>query len=169
MKCSQNHYTGDCPHSDPTTKKVPEAILKCKLCGEKHTARFKDCAKRIEFQQIRESLRAKNQKGPTTSLFTGTARYNQQFPALHNSTPFTPIADSTPVYSSLLKKPSPSSMSEDLFTPQECFKIFEELYSSLLSCKSKAEQIFVISKITCKFLESTTQQNAKSTTTISHP
>lgn len=157
MKCSDSHSTSECPHSDPVTKKVPDNILRCILCGEKHTARFKDCVKRKEFQKIRETIRSKNQKKPPTSSTLNQMQYDRYFPVLPTySNSFTPAQEPTPVYSSLLKKPLPVPANDDLFTPKECFQIFEELYSSLLSCKSKAEQVLVISRITCKYLESTT-------------
>lgn len=159
MKCADTHNTSDCPHTDPNTKKVPESALKCKLCGEKHTARFKDCVKRLEFQKIRESIRVKNHKKPTVFPTMNPTQRNIHFPALPTgSTSYSPVQEPAPVYSSLLKKPPAAPTSDDLFTPKECFQIFEELYSSLLSCRNKAEQILVISGITCKYLESPTQK-----------
>lgn len=155
MKCADNHKTENCPHNDPNTKRVPNDVLKCKGCGENHSARFRDCKKRIEFLNIKETVMAKNKKSFTNPYTSRAQHYSSQYPPLQMSRPSTSTFQPQQCsisYSAMLRRPTAASA--ELFTPQECFAIFEELYSALISCKSKAEQVYSISKITMKYLES---------------
>lgn len=160
MKCAGSHKTSECLHNDPVSKKVPITVLKCKNCDEKHSARYKDCEKRIEFLKIREALKPQNRKIREKSPVAAFNKndYIRQFPSLPNSQPYL-YQQTSPLFSSLLQKPT-TATNDDLYSPQECFKIFQELYSALTNCKTKAEQIFAISNFTFKYLESAATNNS---------
>lgn len=162
MKCSGNHESSKCPHNDPTTKRVSNDILKCAGCGEKHSSRFKDCIKRAEFLKIRESMRARKKNTLTSTRINTSHDYKRQYPALHQTQPSTFVHEPAFPYSVVLKRP-PTTTSADLFSPQECFAIFEELYKSLLSCKSKAEQLHTITSFAFKYLESAVSTSSSNT------
>lgn len=155
LRCADNHKSSNCPHADPTTKKVPDAVLKCIGCGKNHSARFRDCEKRTQYLNIKESAKKRNQNPSNKSFVSTHHGYNLNFPSLSQSRQTTSTHQYQPAlqYSAQLRKPA-ASPTEDLYTPQQCFSIFQELYNALLTCKSKAEQVFTISQITFKYIES---------------
>lgn len=156
VKCAANHKSAECIHNDPSTKKVPDSVLKCKNCGGNHSARYKDCQKRIEFGKLREAMKPQARKSVRKAAPSYLEQdYHHQFPLIRrpidsNQTPVQP--QQAPMYSAFLKKPE--APDTNLYSPQECFQIFQELYSSLINCKSKNEQIYTITNFTFKYLES---------------
>ena len=137
-------------------------MLKCKLCGQNHTAKFKDCPKRIEYKKIREAVRANNtktpRKHPPPQQPHPPAWNNQQaFPSLTGVIqPPNNQSSQQRTFASFLQQPHPTNTAASgLFTPAECFAIFEELYAALVSCKTREQQLFVITQICCKRIEST--------------
>ena len=54
IRCGGTHKSKECIHlQDPSCSngKIPEINIKCANCGEKHTANYSKCSKRIQFAQ----------------------------------------------------------------------------------------------------------------------
>lgn len=143
LKCSESHSSKDCPLNDPKSGKIPDAELKCALCGGNHTARFKDCPKRVNFIDLRKKMQSKG-----TSQQLPRYNYKATITPPQRTAPFETVAD-------VLKRaqaPSTSQLTADLYSTAECMQIFNEIFSALSGCKSKADQIYQLTTIALKYI-----------------
>lgn len=141
-KCSGCHKTDECT-SD---------IIKCANCRGNHQSSSTDCPNRISYIEMKQRIMAKNSRSLRRSSFANRQSHvssfpnnsglNSQFPALHSGT--LPANG----WANLNTKTN----NNDLFSFDEIKNITFELINKLRACKSKLDQLEVVSSIACKFL-----------------
>ena len=169
VSCGGDHASNACTQrtkvitdeaTKTTRKVVPDELVKCGLCGQNHTANFRNCSKRQEFITRQNVFRQRTQRrhAPFQQQNHGftTAPELNNFPALkstrlqnfeyvHNQT--TPLR-----YEFSQNQPSTSQIaSEDLFSATELMEIFLELSAVAQRATSKQQQLIEISKIVTKY------------------
>lgn len=150
MKCSGAHESSKCPLNSPDTKRIPDDQLKCVLCGGGHSARYKDCPKRLSFMEMRQNLRSKiPQQKQRIPRYINSNINNSNLQVNHTLQPTVRLES----IASVLKKAAPvNDPSADLYSSTECVKIFNELFSALSTCRTKADQIYTLTTIALKYI-----------------
>lgn len=156
LKCSKSHQSSSCPLNDPGTGRVPDESLKCVHCGGNHSARHKDCPSRIKFLQIREQVRQRN-KPKNNFNFQNISTINNEFPGLQNN-PNSMHRNTNHIFSTTFSETLRNANSSyvettgNLFSKEECWKIFCNFMNAINKCKTKAEQIYTIGELIFKSL-----------------
>lgn len=155
VKCAGSHASKNCPLDAERDEngKIPDQKLYCVHCTHHHTANYHACTKRREYISKQKSL---NKPSTRRSFVNAPQLNNVNFPAI----PTIPSNQNSqvPAWTNHQKtnQNSPnlnSSKENELFSPKECFQIFNEFLSKMSSCKSRQEQLQVIGEITFKYLK----------------
>lgn len=156
IRCSGKHKSADCPHllvKDDlgqvveTKDKIPEDLVKCVNCNQRHTANFRGCQVRQEIMQsrIRSHQYSHRQHVPPPPI------HNQQyFPPLE--TPSNPIGNNSWRQTASITNNFQSD-NDDLFSYKECNAILKEFIGRLRQCRTKIDQIEVIGDIAFKYVQ----------------
>lgn len=142
-KCSGNHKTTECTANS----------FKCANCNGDHESSSPDCPSRIKYLEIKQRIANKNNRSPKrgnndvrqSNVQSGSNQngYNTSYPALHTG---------SPIPNSWANLNTSSNNNGDLFSFEEIKNITFELIHKLKSCKSKLDQLEVVSSIATKFL-----------------
>lgn len=145
-KCGKDHSFDECQLVNP----------KCCNCNGDHLATSKECPSRSKFIAMKQKLSGKpihrhqnHQKRPP--VFT---REEKDFPYFSKST-YNPTFNwgSTSHH----QRPQPTNDDNNrLFNQDEIMNIITDVMSSMSSCKSQAEQLTEIFRLTCKYLNGST-------------
>jgi transposase len=153
IRCSQEHKSSDCPLVDKTKPeaKTPREKLKCANCNGHHVASYTRCPRRMEIIQAREAVKRRNTNFHSSTFQPAPQLDNTNFPSIIQN------ANSNSAWTNRNQGPSnhfltSNNTNETLFTPSECFTIFNEFISALSQCRSKIDQLKVISEITFKYM-----------------
>lgn len=147
IKCGDNHKSVACDKNlkptDPKSK-IPKSQVKCANCQGSHTANYSKCPSRLKFLEIREVARTNRNK---------ISKSNR------THTPNRPNISSRSAYhreqisnSNSWAKTVQRSTSNELFSPTECYQIFKTFLNEIVKCKSKIEQIDVITRLSLDFI-----------------
>lgn len=167
VKCGGNHQTSACTVDCNANNKQH---LKCVNCNQQHAASYSQCPSRIEYVNMRHRQSTRNapaaQRNISNTAPAAARNAPRQFyqpppplpPALNNT-----HFPSLPTFSSTLRQNSRPSTSNphqrpandhasqpnnnDLFNTQELFGIFQELTNKLKTCRSRVDQIQVITEL----------------------
>lgn len=147
IRCGEEHASASCDKliipRDPKST-IPPAQVRCANCGGRHTANFEKCPERQKYLAARQTARTSLQ-----GRLQGHAQRRTDPPNSHNnydsrSRPNHGLrSQGQPTYANVLK-----NSNEGLYTPSECYQIFKRFLNEILSCKTKAQQIDVIARIT---------------------
>lgn len=169
IRCGQGHKSADCPfllsrdEKGVVTKhdRINEVNISCANCKGKHTANFRDCAKRIEIIDKRARLKSK----PTRHQFIPPSLNDvSNFPPPeplskpigNNSWQNTSSHHSTQQHRSQQhssqRNHNQDNRNENLFSRQTCNEILTEFISRLSNCRTKQEQLTIIGDIAFRFL-----------------
>ena len=160
VRCGDLHKSDSCPHlPEPLVDdqgnelpgyiaKIPVAKVKCANCKQNHTSNFKGCTSRQEYLQIQQRVRT-NLKHHRQVLISPSFNDTNQFPPLRSHTNFNHSIRPThsPSFAQQLSSPT-----NDLFSAQECYQIFNELLEKLSRSQTKHQQMQVIGEVTFKYL-----------------
>lgn len=151
VKCAGPHTSKECPLNAErdVNGKIPDRKLYCVHCTHHHTANYRACTKRKEFVAKQNSLKKPHKK---KTFVDAPLLNNANFPSIPAyQNPRTPAW----VAETVIKQPPKfhNKNPNDLFTPEECYKIFNEFLSKMSSCKSRQDQLQVIGEITFKYLK----------------
>ena len=175
VKCSGKHTVDKCPHvpicsvckkDGHSSRKCPtttssfwsaskqtesqiDDFIKCANCGANHTANFKGCQKRLIYIDNRAKI---NQMKRIPSK--PTPQPQQEFDSRQEYPELPHINKNHQFFSQFKPKSStrPSEPGEQLFSANEIVKITNEIFQQLSTCRSKLEQINVITSIACKYI-----------------
>jgi hypothetical protein len=141
VRCGEQHDSDKCRYLVEGAKKIPDDKVKCANCTGKHTANFNKCPKRLEYIAIKAKINERQTKKMPIR--------NGDFSHTSNRT----INNHIVSYSSVVKNPIITKQSsDDLFTATECSQIMIEMINRIKSCKTKSDQLVVITEITMKYL-----------------
>lgn len=157
LLCAQDHSTELCPSRIPRTElkqlldqngSVDRSIVKCSNCSaaglkSDHTANWKGCPKRLEFQEIQRRIVTKNptNKAPRYSFMP------EEFPTL-------PSHSSIPLLPQLLPSTSAHPSSGELFSMNELMIIWKDLFQVLKNCRTKEDQLMGLGNMIIKYIYS---------------
>lgn len=145
IKCGESHKSSVCNKNlqpnDPKSK-IPKSLVKCANCQGPHTANFSKCPARIKYLEVRELARNQNSKTNRNIRQQNHNSNAQQFSSNRKSI----------LSSNSWAKTVQRSISNDLFSPTECYEIFKTFMNEISKCKSKLEQINVIARLSMEFL-----------------
>lgn len=152
LTCSDFHKTKDCTFRIPReqlTKMNPNTIdrskVRCVNCGEQHTANYRGCTERKNYEDIQIRLQQKqNLNRPSLSYKTN----NEYFPGLPRSSPqhSIPTRPSKQTYANI------TQTNRNLFTPEELGIIWKEMIFGLQHCKTKVDQALKLGEIITKYI-----------------
>lgn len=147
VKCAGPHASKECPPDKEKDEngKIQDRKL---FCTHHHTANYRACTKRKEFIARQKSFK----KPISRKTFVEAPVLNDvNFPSIPTfQNPRTPAWAKQNANQNRFK---PSNNQNDLFTPEECFNIFNEFITKMSSCKSRQDQLQVIGEITFKYLK----------------
>lgn len=154
VKCAGSHASKNCPLDAERDEngKIPDKKLYCVHCTHHHTANYHACTKRREYISKQKSLG----KPSTRKTFVNAPQLNNvNFPKIPSIPSYqnSQVPAWTNQQSSQNSPAFHKSNSNELFTPKECFQIFNEFLSKMSSCKSRQDQLQVIGEITFKYLK----------------
>lgn len=159
MRCGGPHKSSECTLVDETTKKVPDAQVKCINCKGNHTSNSKVCPTRIKLMKDRMELNNRRQNTAKQGRYVQnfTNNYNSQFPAMNNFDNRTTARDATDSaqlpYSKVLTQPTqPVRNSNSAFTPSQLMAIFREMIHICSSLQSAEQQLTALTAIVEKYL-----------------
>lgn len=138
VRCAGAHSSTSCPllpiDDNVEIKKIPDDKVKCALCGENHTANYRQCKIRLEYKEqktIGVTLTKRN-KPPEAPAHRVPRRITD------------PQYVSGPTYAQIVNN---SQRTNHLLPPNECLKIFDLFVNELLKCHTVEEQIRTIAKL----------------------
>lgn len=145
--CGEEHKLESCT--------VPLVTPKCCNCGGLHAATFKPCQSRTDF--IRMKQRQSSKKVTTRRQPEFKSSYDRDFPStLHRPPTFNPLFN----WSTRTHHQAPvvheAKQDESLFTTKELLEIMSEFMTSLKSCKTKMDQLYVVGEIAMKYINGST-------------
>lgn len=138
MICARtDHISKDCPYDEEA------AAVKCFNCIKNkkpaaHRANDPKCPSRTEYLAIRANAQSRNSKLKQPQFSLEDDFHFYPLPGRNSTEEHTDTVTRKPTYSKIL------SSSEDLFTIEELFDIFQNAVQQLNKCNSKREQIGVI-------------------------
>lgn len=157
IRCGDAHESSKCPHilsavdsfgttSSDSSPKIPIAKVRCANCKQNHTANFKGCKSRKEYEEIQNRVRSRNSR-VNPRVIQPNIQDRQQFPPLQSSRSswFNSASQSRQQFSN-------NNSPNDLFSPQQCQEIMNEFIQKLSNCRNKIQQIQVIGEITFKYV-----------------
>lgn len=168
VKCSGNHQTANCTIDCNANN---HEHLRCGNCDQQHTASFNQCPSSLEYigMRHRQSSKSSGQRyQPTGTIHDAQHTRAAQPPPLNRShfpsLPSTPnrsshqtngtsnqhtynASHSPPTWAQMPPHPEASKDNETLFSTKELFNIFQQLTNKLKSCRSRIDQINVITEV----------------------
>lgn len=160
IRCGQEHISSECPHINPDTKRIPDEIVKCGLCGQNHPANFSGCEKRLAFIQRQNLYRSRTQRSqrPQATQARQFVHASQldtaNFPSIN---PTNPIAWTSPANPQQFNQNQhQAENSSELFTTAELITIMRDMMGRLRQCVTKEQQVFAISEICITYLYGST-------------
>jgi hypothetical protein len=168
IRCGESHQSKNCIYvqSDQPSAKIPEERVKCSNCGENHTANHPSCTERQRYlnviQTIRDGNTQKSGRRPPPKA-APAVNNTQHFPLLtpsgsseqRNVQP-SPVAANTN-HTNWSKKGSNNTQnqtnSNDDLSAQEINQIMRELIVNLRGCRTRWDQLEVITNLAMKFVE----------------
>ena len=146
IRCGEDHQSSQCNKlivpRDPKSK-IPIDKIKCANCNGKHTGNYEKCPERLKVLSARTSTRNQHKNAPSYSRGT-----HRQIPTLmpnHRNA-------NTTHQNSISYAEVTRTHQGDLFSPEECYKIFKRFLNDIKRCKTKEEQIDTIAQITFNLL-----------------
>lgn len=157
VKCAGNHHTSDC---NVDVNSNDKQLLKCVNCGQNHTANYSLCPCRLNYLQIKNKTSTKNRMNRQKNVQHNNIGVNsinlingrQNFPNLRTQTTqnhqhFHQNKPQTQQYSNLFKPTE-----NDLLSPRELLLIFQQLINCAENCKSRHEQLQMVTELAMKYL-----------------
>lgn len=155
-KCGgDEHITSEC---------MQDSLVKCLNCNGEHSSTDRKCPKRAEFVKFRQQATTKNQPNRRKNP---PALVEQNFPPLP---PRHPVPDLKPLpldprlraamnpsppgfnqEPRPIQEPTVEGKDNDLYTPTELLKIFQQMSAELRGCKTKNQQIEVLTSFVIKY------------------
>lgn len=161
VRCGQGHSSKVCPllsasTTDGNRPKIPDADVRCALCGQNHTSNYTGCQKRLEYIDQQRQLRARIQS--RTRRNAPPAMTNRQFvPAQQlNNAHFPSIrpenANNGMAWQQIPQQQQNFQNDNSLFNHTELMSIMHEMIVKLRGCNTKEQQIFAVSEIVLKYV-----------------
>lgn len=165
IRCGKDHKSADCPFLYSKDEegnvikheKIKESNICCANCGGKHTANFRECAKRIEI--INKRANVKNRSSPqrrNPPPLNDEAHFPRppplERPTGNNGWKDFSRNDNFSSNNHRSTPNQPQNLSDDLFSRQTCNQILNEFISRLSNCRSKIDQLQIIGDIAFKYL-----------------
>ena len=163
IRCGDNHKSSSCSLlSDPSDIKsrIPEDKVKCANCGEKHTANFNKCKKRVEYIQFKNSIRTKNtniSKPNNYKFQTAPQLNNFDFPNISNVKKSSQPAAwrlknlQNNMTSNNIRDQVNSDHINELMSAEELMTAFRELMQKLQTAKTRYDQITALGEVAIKY------------------
>lgn len=151
-KCGGKHETLNCSID------TNQSAYKCCLCGNDHSSRDKNCAKRINY--IKMKLSNSTNKLKSNANQQSITKKAQQYPpqnSYESEFPSMKIRQDRK-FSDWFAESEQSSNNnfannkESLLTPQQLLDLTLELMTDLKNCRSKMDQFQVITKLALKYV-----------------
>lgn len=169
FRCAGPHPGSGCPFlvkpaNENERPRIDDNLVKCALCDKKgHTATDRNCESRRKFKDIQTSLKSRSQP-PVRNSPRPNIKSTREFPAPPQSTSRHPLSTATHVFTPAPPPASPAWVNNvptqrqwenngrnqrrsDLLSTDQCMEMFDYFVSELLKCRTKAEQIRTIAKI----------------------
>lgn len=152
--CAGPHKIEDCTAVDENGCILEGKKLKCANCGGEHPATYENCPKLIEYLQIQERIAAKNTAKFSHTKANAPPFNTREFPQLPQRTrAFRPAPPPTYNAWSHANTNTPKrNGSSDLFSTQELLQLTQELVVSLRNCKTRFDQLNVITELAFRFV-----------------
>ncbi len=135
VKCGGSHQTKSCPlDKEKKDGKIPMQKLCCVNCFGHHTANYQNCPARQQYISNQSQRKGDLPKRVNRNHFKEAPELNNvNFPFLNKNQPAwkNSIRNNQLSPSNFIEKDLATSNSAELFSPQECFKIFNEFVSKL--------------------------------------
>jgi hypothetical protein len=151
LKCGDNHKTDACPLDKDKNKngKIPDQKLCCANCLGRHTANYHKCPARERYLKVQNARKGATIKKYNPRFQPAPELNDMNFPFLNHKSAW---KNKNP--QNIESASTVGSFTDDnLFSPQECFAIFQEFISKLTRCKSRQDQLQVIGEITFKYIK----------------
>lgn len=159
LVCAEQHTTEQCPkridkerlrHLQDSNIIVDRSFVKCANCGAAHTANYRGCSKRADYEKAMQNVATRNLKNNTRP----SARNNfnlssSNFPPLSSNhyTPQQPSARrTTDTYSNITRNDT------NLFTSHQLINIMKTMMSRMRHCRTKEDQILVMADIVTTYV-----------------
>lgn len=156
LVCAQNHATASCDRRVPkdelrnlesTQGPIDRSYIKCANCGLQHTANYKGCSKRVEYEKAQSSLiqKSSNRRQFTSNNRQFDIRQSSQFPPLNNegNSLFTGPPRNSQRWSDMAR----SNQNDNLFSAQQLMAIMRQMMPKLMRCRTKEDQIMAVTEI----------------------
>lgn len=129
VRCAGPHLSINCPLlpiDEDVERKIPDEKVKCVLCGEKHTANYRQCEARLKFKEKNLNKTAPPLSQPVSR--TTTTRIINRRPALTQPSNRMSYAQAVKV-----------DCGRQLLSSAECLEIYDLFVSELLKCRNVEE------------------------------
>lgn len=157
VKCGGPHLSHECNIDVNADNKK---LLKCANCGSNHAANYSECPQRLQYIEIKGKLSNKNSK--VSSKHNAGSTQQRKIAAEHFSIEkdiFPPLKTprSNAEWTNKFQNTDPSTTNhkdtnDDMFSPQQLIYIFKELTANLKKCRSKYDQIEVVTELAMKYI-----------------
>jgi hypothetical protein len=171
IRCGENHPSKECIYntSSDAASKIPDDRVKCANCGGAHTASFSECPERARYEAVVEKIRSRQagksipqSRKPAPIMSSG-----QQFPSLQHHAASRQAQQQASQRTSSSQNTNNTNWGEqssnysqnrndsnqNLFSVSELSQMMRELIVNLRNCRSRLDQLEVITNLALRFVE----------------
>lgn len=170
IKCSGGHKSSDCEIQNPAEPQNVSKI-KCANCLQKHTANFTGCPSRADYLTLKSNLSGKTDKfsrrgtrtvnmDPNSISTNGDANFPALKPTRNQSNFFDKFSSRIPNkplnqsinFVNTNQTNNTNNIQNDLLSPQELLNIFKEIILKMKHCKSRYDQLELITDLAMRYM-----------------
>lgn len=155
VKCGERHETTKCKL--PVREKLSDSErsnrtqIKCANCSGNHTANFRGCPTRKNYQKWIEERAAANRK-PQKSFSASEGQRQSSSLRQHS---FTNVNNGRPLYSEVVRtreETEEGRTNPELFSISEFLCLARDMFHRLQGCRNKQEQFVALSELMLKYI-----------------